>query len=408
MRARARLCFAAAPFVLLASGAAASPPSADREIVVERTVMLMRHGVRAPLSDPAMPPGVAASPWPEWPVPRAHLTSHGFEAVVRVGGFDRTAFPIERGKGCPSPVSVALLADNDQRTTETARAWAKGYAPGCSIEPATVQSGQPDPIFAPIEAAPAAFDVEAARAAVERRLPPGGFATLDARYAPLLDRLDAILCGDKPRSECGVRRHPTRLRPDHRGREPRLGGAIEEGAKAIQILTLEYAQGMPRTGWGRADKEDLRNIGALRAQLYDTIHRTPAIGRAFGGPTLRRMVAGLSEKTGTPRLTMLIGHDSNIAAVAGLLDLHWQVPGLAPDDPPPSGAIGLQLVRNAAGERFVRAILRSPTLDAVRSETPSSGRRDVFTPLPIPACAPTRLACPIDRFHRIVNRAIAP
>lgn len=376
-------------------------------MAVERTVMLMRHGVRAPLSDPAMPAGVAAAAWPAWPVPRAHLTQHGFDAVIRVGAYDRAVLPVDGRTGCPAPGSVALLADNDQRTIETGRAWAQGYAPGCSIAPVSVPAGQADPVFAPIEAAPTAFDAKAARAAVERRLPRGGFAALDAQYAPLLDRLDAILCGDKPRSACGVRRHPTRLRADRTGREPRLGGAIEEGAKAIQILTLEYAQGMARPGWARVTPDDLRRIGALRAQLYDTIHRTPAVGRAFGGPTLRRMVDGLTEKKGAPRLTLLIGHDSNIAAVAGLLDLHWQAPGLASDDPPLSGAIGLQLIRNKAGERFVRAFLRAPALDAIRARA-TAGDRTVFTPLPITACAPTPLACPIDRFHRIANRAIAP
>ncbi len=407
MQARAILRLVTAPFALLASGAAAPETPADDAMAVERTVMLMRHGVRAPLSDPAMPAGVAAAPWPAWPVPRAHLTPHGFDAVLRVGAYDRTVLPTGHGTGCPARGSVAVLADNDQRTIETGRAWVQGYATGCSIEPVSLPAGQADPIFAPIEAAPTAFDAKAARAAVERRLPPGGFAALDARHAALLDRLDAVLCGDKARSKCGVRRHPTGLRPDRAGREPRLSGAIEEGAKAIQILTLEYAQGMARPGWGRANPDDLRRIGALRAQLYDTIHRTPAVGRAFGGPTLRRMVGGLSEKKGAPRLTMLIGHDSNIAAVAGLLDLHWQAPGLAPDDPPLSGAIGLQLIGNEAGERFVRAFLRAPALDAIRAD-PEGADRPVFTPLPITACAPTPLACPIDRFHRIVNSAIAP
>ncbi|MBX3594809.1 histidine-type phosphatase [Sphingomonas sp.] len=399
--------FLVAPLALVTVAAHAAPADRDGERVVERAVLLMRHGVRAPLSDPAMPAGTAAATWPAWPVPRAHLTPHGRAAVAALGVADRTAIGLRPAPGCPDVATVRIVADNDQRTIETGRAWAAGFAPGCDLSPTALPAGEVDPVFAPVEAMGAGFDTAAARRAVERRLPRGGFATLDARTAPLRARLDTILCGRAGMPNCGVSRRPTALRPVRPGREPALVGAIADGAKAAQILTLEYADGMAAPGWGRLRSGDVAMLGALRAVAYDVVYRTPYVARAFGGPTLRRMLDGI-EGVDAPRLTVMIGHDSNIAAVAGLLDLHWRVPGFAADDPPPSGAIVMQLIRDRRGHRFVRMIFRSPTLDQIRAGGALSADGATARPIAIPGCAPTPFACPLDRFRRLVSAVLAP
>lgn len=112
---------------LLGLGAAAAPaqPPADAQpagaLTVDRVVVVMRHGVRPPTKDPAMPAQYADSTWPRWSVDWGWLTEHGTKAIAAIGASDR-AFFVKSGlfaKGCPD---AAIIADSDQRTIEIGRA----------------------------------------------------------------------------------------------------------------------------------------------------------------------------------------------------------------------------------------------------------------------------------------------
>jgi 4-phytase/acid phosphatase len=108
----------------------------------------------------------------------------------------------------------------------------------------------------------------------------------------------------------------------------------------------------------------------------------------------------LAALAGPARVTALVGHDTNVASLGGLLDMHWRIPGYAPDDPPPGGAIQFELLRNRQGDGFVRASFRAQTLDALRRGTGTS----VSQPLRIAGCA---MLCPLDRFTAIVEKGLA-
>ena len=117
------------------------------------------------------------------------------------------------------------------------------------------------------------------------------------------------------------------------------------------------------------------------------------------------MMAALTDPDAA-KLTLLVGHDTNVASLAGLLDLHWRVPGFAADDPSPGGAIGFALVRDGAGKRFVRAVFRSQSLDGIRALAPV--RSDALTVLKIPGCRETPgLGCPLVAFEALVAERLA-
>ena len=56
---------------------------------VERVVVVMRHGVRAPIVGEAPEDTLTGAPWPTWPVPPEHLTPHGAKALEILGDVDR-------------------------------------------------------------------------------------------------------------------------------------------------------------------------------------------------------------------------------------------------------------------------------------------------------------------------------
>jgi len=399
-----KLILAATALALIAATGAEAKP----RVKVERVVLLMRHGVRPPTKAQPMPVGIAADAWPAWPVKPGYLTPHGAQAVKLLGGFDRSvlATGLFRGRGCPAAGSVSVYSDSDQRTIATGDAWLAGFAPGCGIANEHHAQDDPDPLFSPIDSGAVPFDPTRANAAVAANLGAGGLAAIEAKQRGVLTMLDRILCGPKPVAGCGVSDKPSRLVPADTGARPKFKGALDLGSTAGQILLLEYAEGKPmaEVGWGRASKADIAAASALHAVEYNVVARPDYVAASNSALIAKRMAAALTDPAAA-KLTLLVGHDTNVAALAGLLDLHWRVPGLAADDPSPGGAIGFELVRDDAGKRFVRAIFRSQSLDGIRALAPI--RTEALTVLAIPGCREVPgFGCPVEAFKALVTRRL--
>jgi 4-phytase/acid phosphatase len=410
-----KLIWPLAAFALVVTGTgtgtaiAAPGPKRAQSGTIERIVLLMRHGVRPPTKAQPMPVGIAVDAWPAWPVKPGYLTPHGAQAVKLLGGFDRTvvAAGLFSGRGCPAAGAVSVYSDSDQRTIATGDAWLAGFAPGCGIANDHHAQDDPDPIFSPIDTGAVPFDSARANAAVAANLGAGGLAAIEAKQRGVLTTLDRILCGPKPVAGCGVSDSPSRLVPADAGARPKFKGALDLGSTAGQILLLEYAEGKPMAdiGWGRASKADIAAASALHAVEYHVVARPDYVAASNSALIAKRMVTALTDPNAA-KLTLLVGHDTNVASLAGLLDLHWHAPGFAPDDPPPGGAIGFELVRDDAGRHFVRAVFRSQSLDGIRALSPVGIR--ALAVLVIPGCRETPgLGCPVSAFGALVAERLA-
>ena len=284
--------------------------------------------------------------------------------------------------GCPGAGSIRVVSDSDQRTIATGDQWLSAALPGCAVANEHPPQGADDPTFSPISAGLVGLDPRRADAAVTDAAGPGGIPALEATYRPLLDRLDRILCG-RALTPCGVSGKASGVTRAAAGKEPKLTGALGLASGAAQTLLLEYADGKPPTqvGWGRASAQDIAALSALHSLKFALLARPPYLAGANLAGLLPVISAGL---TGTSRVTLISGHDTNVASLGGLLGVHWQVPGLAPDDPVPGGALILEQLRDRDGVAYVRVIYRSQTLAQVRgggAEAP--GYRMV---LPVPGC----------------------
>lgn len=374
--------------LLAAAPAAAGGPAVPTGLKVDRVVLLMRHGVRPPTKSPPMPAGVAADPWPGWSVPPGYLTPHGAAAVERVGEYDRAtwiAAGLITATACPR---VRIVADSDQRTIETARHYAAALAPACAVGMEHRPQDQPDPLFSPIDEGATHFDAAAARAAVLSAAGPGGIAAEEQRLRPLLARLDAILCGRRTQP-CGLAATgPSALAPMQPGKRPKLTGPLDRGSTAAQILLLEYADGKPmaEVGWGRATAGDIASLAQLHSTEFRLLARPVYVARA-NLALLAPLITEALVKPDGATITMLSGHDTNVASLGGLLDVHWRVPGLAADDPSPGGAIVFERLSDRSGRHYVRALYRSQTVEQIRALTPLTGAQMPYvTVLPIPGC----------------------
>ncbi|GGB41828.1 phosphoanhydride phosphohydrolase [Sphingomonas metalli] len=381
------------PILLAAALLTAAPLAAKAPVAggpvpaglkLDRVVLMMRHGVRPPTKAPPMPAGTASAPWPTWPVKPGYLTPHGRAAVATLARNDRSAWiaaGLLRPTGC---MRLRVVADSDERTIETARAYAGSLASGCAQVIEHKPQDVPDPLFAPLDQPGVAFDPAQARAAVLADAGgEAGLAAEEARLRPLLARLDAVLCAPVS-AACGVSRAPSGLAAVEPGKRPKLTGALDRASTAAQILLLEYADGKPmaEVGWGRVSAADIGRFAEFHAAEFRLLARPRYVARANLALLAPLIVEALTAADG-PAVTMISGHDTNVASLGGLLGLHWQVPGVAADDPLPGGAIVLERLVDRAGRHYVRARYRAQTLAQIRDLAPATGYDAI---LPIAGC----------------------
>lgn len=389
---------------------AVAAPRPD-ELKLERVVMLMRHGVRPPTKAKVAPDGVADQPWPKWSVDFGELTGHGYAAVKLLGAWDRENW-IGRGllpeQACPGAHDIAVAASAKSRTQDTARALAEGMAPGCAIDVSFPKDAKGDVEFHPLDAGAVPFDAEEALRAAQARMPAGGMHEEVRRNAGLFALLNRALgCCDEafckaegqPKA-CDISQMPAGLQAEE-GDGPSVGDPFGIASTVSQTFLLEYLEGMPMhdVAWGRLTRDEIGRLLQFHSIKFYYEARTPYIATRAASPLAARMLKAME---GGPKLTVLVGHDTNIANLGGFLDLHWTVPGYPQDDPPPGGALGFEVLSDKAGQRYVRAFYRSQSMDQVRGlqVLDDDANAPAYLYLDIPGCAKQ---CRLEDFGTLVR-----
>ena len=423
--------FALASFLLTSLASAQSPaaPAASRDADLQLVVVLTRHGVRSPIGNTAALYGkYAVAPWAAWDVPPSYLTAHGYQLMKLFGTWDRTQFASQNlfaPTGCADAARVSIVADSDQRTRETGKALAEGMFPGCEIAVRAQAEGATDPLFRPIEAGAVHPDTALAVAAVAGRI--GGDPNhLTELYRSQLTLLDGVLagCGHAPANatRASIFTIPASLAPGSGDTPAALHGPVTTAATMAENLLLQYTQGMSQadTGWGCIDAATLRTIMQVNSANWDYTKRTPATARMIASTLLDRILKTMQQSAngaaapgalGKPsdRLVILVGHDTNIVAVAGALHIDWVFDGRV-DDTPPGGALLFELWRpRDGGKPFVRLEYTAQTLDQMRnSETLTPANPPAVAPIFVPGCSRQDLSCTWEGFSAAMHASIDP
>ena len=404
-----------------------SAQTSARDAKLQLVVILSRHGVRSPLSAQADLDKFSAAPWPTWEVAPGILTSHGYELMKIFGTWDRTKFSGEgvlAPTGCADAAHVTILADTDERTRETGKALAEGMFPGCNIEVHSQPDGVTDPLFLPRKAGIGHPDPALITAAVAGRI-GGDPANLTETYHPQLTALDHILsgCGHLPANphRTSIFDIPTSLKPGTPESPVSARGPLVTASTLIENLLLEYTQGMSTadTGWGCVDGATLRFIMQANVAAWDYEDRTPAFARTYASNLLDHIrstmeqgvkgkpVPGAIGKPGD-RMVILVGHDTDIATVAGALGIDWIADGRA-NDSPPGGALVFELWRSPKAGSFVRVEFTTQTLEQMRnSESLTPANPPAEAPIFVPACSGADLFCTWDSFSAAMRQATDP
>ncbi len=396
-------------------------PDADLKFVV----YLSRHGVRSPTGRPEQYNPYSAAPWPAWDVPPGYLTAHGFALMKLFGAYDRIELASQgllAADGCADAGRVTFYSDSDQRTRETGKALAAGFFPGCATSVRGLPEGTPDPLFHSSRVGRNPGDSSLEAAAIAGRI-GGNPDNLTETYRSQLSALDKILatCGasaSDPKPRISLFAVPATLSGVQQSHHAELKGPLNTAATLTENLLLEYAQGMDtaNVGWGCVDGAKLRSLLVLHTTAEDFTARTPAIARIQAAKLLDQIRSSLEQAMSGKRIPgalskpsdralILVGHDTNLANVAGLLNLDWIADGRR-DDTPPGAALIFELWRSRrTGGYLVRTYFTSQTLEQMRSAASLSLENPPErVPLFVPGCSSADFSCSWPSFVQAIHR----
>jgi 4-phytase/acid phosphatase len=415
--------------LLLAAGipaAAAQEPAPSPASDLTFVLILSRHGVRSPLLRNEEMARFAADPWPQWEVPAGILTPHGRKVMELMGAYYR-AYYASQGllSGDPAVDSsrIFIRADGNQRTIESARALGEGLLPGKSVVIHALAVNRPpengsdhtgDPLLDP-DTPVLRSDSGLRTASVLGRI-GGDYGLLLEENRPALEALERVVLGGDgtpPPGKVSLFSLPP-------------GGALwTDAQRMVDAIALEYADGKPLAdvGWGRIRPADLPPLLSLSSLVFDLNLRTRFRAQASASNLADHILSTLEQAAtgqavdgalGTPRdrLALVVGHDSNIIPLGGLLNVGWRLPGASFNPVLPGGAMIFELRRMRANGRFVvRTRYVAPTYAQTRAAVPLTLENPpAAAPIFVPECsvASPGYDAPLELFAAHLRAAINP
>lgn len=388
---------------------AAAPP------VLERVVLVTRHGVRSPTRSDAEMASYAQEAWPQWPVAPGELTPHGAEALTRMGEGLKAHYATLLGQSC----DFYIWSDSaDSRTRASGEAVARGLAPACAGRSGHGKEGSADVLFDAIDADRCPIEPQKAVDAVNARL-KSVLSRNAASYARARATLQTILtpgakgpCADDKEKICRIAGGDNRVSASKT--DVKLEGPLNLGSTLSEVLLLQYGQGMT-PGWGRADKAKIATALDLHNLYSDVMRRNPVLASRRGSHLVRAILNTLEGKPdsalaaakvpGDTKMLIFLGHDTNLANLSGLVDAAWTLPG-QPDVTAPDTSLAFEVWRDAMGQRTVAVRVFYQTMDQLRDLTGF----DAGHPLPSQALTLANCkgaACTLDAFRARMTPKLA-
>ncbi|MCN1808285.1 bifunctional glucose-1-phosphatase/inositol phosphatase [Escherichia coli] len=402
-----------AGIVLLASNAQAQTVPEGYQL--QQVLMMSRHNLRAPLANNgSVLEQSTPNKWPEWDVPGGQLTTKGGVLEVYMGHYMREWLAeqgmVKSGE-CSPPDTVYAYANSLQRTVATAQFFITGAFPGCDI-PVHHQEkmGTMDPTFNPVITDDSAAFSEQAVAAMEKELSKLQLTDSYQLLEKIVNYKDSPACKEK--QQCSLVDGKNTFSAKYQ-QEPGVSGPLKVGNSLVDAFTLQYYEGFPmdQVAWGEIKSDQQwKVLSKLKNGYQDSLFTSPEVARNVAKPLVSYIDKALvTDRTSAPKITVLVGHDSNIASLLTALDfkpyqLHDQN-----ERTPIGGKIVFQRWHDSKANRDLMKIeyvyqsaeqLRNA--DALTLQAPAQRVTLELSGCPIDANG----FCPMDKFDSVLNEAV--
>lgn len=301
---------------------------------LDQVLVMSRHNLRAPLANNGSVLAQSTpKAWPAWDTPGGLLTTKGGVLEVYMGHYFN-AWLKQTGvlpqEGCPTAGSVYVYANSLQRTVATAQFFTNGAFPGCDISVHHQDKmGEMDPTFNPIITDNSDAFNQQALGAMNKEL---ASLKLDPAYkqlAKIIDYQDSSSC--KTDKHCDLTKEASKMSAVL-GKEPGVAGPLRVGNSLVDAFMLQYYEGFPMkdVAWGKiTTPQQWKQLAQLKDGYQDSLFTSPVVAQNVAKPLLTYINGALigERKPDSPKVTVLVGHDSNIASLLSAMEFQpYQLP----------------------------------------------------------------------------------
>jgi 4-phytase/acid phosphatase len=412
----------------------------DDGTILKQIIIFGRHSIRAPISAINQLNVNSADPFPIFVgVPTGYLTPNGRQAAGLMGSYFHDYLLQEGVLTGDTNTDLAhsyFRANTIERSYVTAVKFGSALIPEASIPVHTFPAGTPDLVFDPLLAGVATVDP--ARAWSEVQGVFGSGTDLSSAYSGELSLISGVLypLGTQPTNgatEGSIDPTtqpiilttnsplPLPLPPYYTGNVIGMGG-LSSTVSAVDPFVMQYTDGFPtnEVGWGRLTLDTLSQETRLVTLQFDICMRQPYLARVQSSSAASHVLRSMLQVTGgvpldgalgdaQSQVLVIISSDAYVAGLAGLLDLHWLLPGYQPDFCAPGGALVFELRQvTATGQYLVRVFYTAQTFDQLRNLTPLTlGTPPATQQLLVPGgSSTTNLDVDFATFTNLVNAAM--
>ncbi len=425
-------------FAIAVPVAAQTIRSAD-DTILRQIIIFGRHSVRSPTAQPATLATYAVDWYPDdFEVAPGYLTPHGEEAELLLGSYFRAYLLHERlltGDAGTDLAHSYFRANSIQRSNVTAAKFGAALLPGATIPVHSFPLGTSDPVFDPLGASVATVDPARAELEAQGIFGSGGALTSASSGERSLARsvLFDYPLGEQPppatpSGKTDVASTPFSLSANTTelvtGNIINLGG-LPSIIDATDPFVMEYTAGLPleKVGWGRLPLDELSQLTRLITLEFSIAMRSPYLARAQSSNAASHILRTMEQAVigedilgafgdARSRAIVIISSDAYLAGLAGLLGMHWALPGYQPDFCPPGGALVFELRQTRRSKDYlVRAYYTAQTFDQLRNLTPLTleappATMQLLVPVEGQLATGSNLDVRFDLFQKLLRNAI--
>lgn len=408
------LAAAVAGAVMLSAGAQAQDTAAPEGYQLQQVLIMSRHNLRAPLANNgSVLEQSTAKAWPQWDVPGGQLTTKGGVLEVYMGHYMREWLAQQKlvtSGECPPENAVYAYANSLQRTVATAQFFITGAFPGCGIavhhQP---QMGTMDPTFNPVITDDSPAFREKALQAMEKERQGMQLTESYKLLETMIDYRNSPSCKEK--QVCSLSEGKDTFSAGYQ-QEPGVSGSLKVGNSLVDAFTLQYYEGFPKdqVAWGEitSDKQ-WQVLSKLKNGYQDSLFTSTAVAQNVAKPLVKYIDNALvGEGASKAKVTLLVGHDSNIASLLTALDFKpYQLPGQY-ERTPIGGKLLFQRWHDSGSNRDLMKIeyvyqsteqLRNA--DPLTLQTPPQRVTLALNGCPVD----DQGFCPMETFKKVINEA---
>jgi len=415
----------------------------DDGTILKEIIIFGRHSIRAAVSDSNHLNQFSANLYPSFVgVPVGYLTTNGQQAAGLLGSYFHDYLLHEgllTGNTNTDLARSYFRANTIQRSYMTAAKFGAGLIPGAIIPVHTFAANTPDLVFDPLLYGVATVDP--ARALTEVQGVFGSGTNLASTYSGELSLISKVLyppgtqpTNNAPQGSVDPTTLPITLAnsapllpplpPYDTGKVIATDG-LNATLAAADPFVMQYADGFPTNdvGWGRLTLAALSQQTRLITLQIAIAMRQPYLARVQSSSAASHVLRSMNQAIGgglldgalgnpQSQVLVIVSSDYYVAGLAGLLDVHWLLPGYQPDFCAPGGALVFELRQvTTTGQYLVRVFYTAQTFDQLRNLTPLTLAAPPATMqllIPGGGNSATNLDVDFTTFSNLLSAAIGP